>query len=312
MAFLGAVRQNMQYIAAVGAAVLYVGKVYPQVWGIRRYLEAVQLYKDGLPVPLDADSKRIGQEILTNMKLDPVSEASVRFFTVYGQNLLSKGSTSTRDGAIIGIPINFTYKSTREIERNKITLKNEAIDWHSDSGSSLLDSLIFSENARRFAIARELISVNTYHVHTQAILLSGFFSIAYCTGFVFNKVTNFHKKAPLPARMVVYSFIGFVGVTLYYLGLDTYNNYTDRKIERRTASLGRDYVEGGIEYYSQLLKRNVALRSLMKEGGPKTYTAYGNTVHTWRSPHMPLSARRDNLLAMLKALDAESKTEKSS
>ncbi|XP_046573590.1 transmembrane protein 177-like [Haliotis rubra] len=291
MALLAGVRRNMQYIAAVGAAVLYVGKVYPQVWGIRRYMEAVQLYKDGLPVPLDADSKRIGQEILNKLNMDPVSEASVRFFTVYGQNLLSKGSTSTRDGAIIGIPNNFTYKSTSEIERNKITLKNEAIDWHSDSGASLLESLIFSEKAKRFAIAREVISINTYHVHTQAILLSGFFSITYCAGFVFNKMTNFSKKVPIPARMVAYSFIGCIGVTLYLLGLDTYNNYTDRKIEKRTASLRRDYVEGGIEYYSQLLQRNVALRSLMKEEGPKIYTAYGNTVHTWRSPHMPLSAK---------------------
>lgn len=42
------------------------------------------------------------------------------------------------------------------------------------------------------------------------------------------------------------------------------------------AAMGMSYMEGGVEFYSKILGRNVALRQLMGKDGEKLYTVMGN------------------------------------
>lgn len=57
----------MQYVAAVGTAGLYVAVIYPHQWGLKRYMQVLQMYENGEPLSVDADCKRIGQEVGTRI-----------------------------------------------------------------------------------------------------------------------------------------------------------------------------------------------------------------------------------------------------
>lgn len=54
--------------------------------------------------------------------MDEKTRQAIRFFTVYGMDLFYAGSTKTRQGAIIGIPRNYSYNSKDDIERQDIVV----------------------------------------------------------------------------------------------------------------------------------------------------------------------------------------------
>ncbi|KAK7493214.1 hypothetical protein BaRGS_00015551 [Batillaria attramentaria] len=296
----------MQYTAAAGTAGLYVALVYPQLWGLKRYREMLQMYRDGEPQPVDPDSQRMGQKVLDTVMWDPVSEANVEFFTAYGQDIVHRGSTFSSYGAIIGVPISFTYRSADDVDKEKITLNNQSIDWNTPAGKQLLESMILSEKAREFAIARELFYLHTYHIHVRGLLFCSCCFASYWMGAAINAVYRLTQRTPVIVRASVFGLIAGVGATVYCLASDAYSWYIDRKVDRQAAALGCEYAEGGVEFYTKLLQRNIALRSLMGPDGGKKYTAYGNDIHFWRSPCVPLTTRRDDLLEAVKRFEKTS------
>ncbi|XP_041366054.1 transmembrane protein 177-like [Gigantopelta aegis] len=300
MAFQAFFQQNMQFVVAIGGSCLYLGSVYPHLWGVEKYRKMMEMHKNGKPVELTEDLKNIGQEILDKMLLQPYVEATINFFMVYGQDLVNKGSTSSRKGAVIGIPINFTYTSIDKVQKENITLNNKPIAWDTPAGQSLLDSLILSRKAHRFGIARELMTTNHQLVHARGILLMTCCYFSYTAGYAMNRLYNLQKRLKMPARLVMYSVFANIGMMSYFLLSDKLNWYKESKADRKAGELGREYAEGGVELYQKFLQRNVAMRSLMGEEGGKKYTVYGNEVHYWRSPHVPLTVRRDNLKEILK------------
>ena len=226
----------------------------------------------------------------------------MEFFTAYGQDIIHRGSTFSRFGGIIGIPVNFRYRSTEDVEKEKITLNNAAIDWDSAAGKCLLDSMVLSENGRQFAIARELFYLHTLHIYVRVALLGGSFFCAYWLGAAANAIYGFSRRLPTASRVVIYSLFAGMGATFYCFASDSYSWYRDRKVDRQAAGLGLEYAEGGVEFYNKLLKRNIALRALIGPEGGKRYTAYGNDIHFWRSPTVPLTSRRDAMQDYVKSM----------
>lgn len=247
-------------------------------------------------------------QILDKVRWDPVSEANVEFFSAYGQDIVHRGSTFTKPGGIIGIPINFMYRSVDDIDKEKITINNKPIDWNTPAGRSLQESLVLSEKARKFAIARELFYLHTHHVHLRGLFVGGSAFIAYWLGFAVNRLNRLPQRTTLPARIILYGFFTGIGAVVYCLASDTYSWYRDRKVDRQAGKLGKEYTEGGAEFYTKLLERNIALRTLMGPDGPRRYTAYGNDVHYWRSPSVPLTSRRDMLVELGKQQNCSSST----
>ena len=233
------------------------------------------------------------------MLLQPYVEATIDFFMVYGQDLVNKGSTSSKKGAVIGIPINFTYKSVDKVQKNSITLNNRPIEWDTPAGQSLLDSLILSSKAHKFGIARELMMTDNQLVHARGLMLGTCIFLSYSAGHVLNHLYNLRQKLKLPMRLFVYSIFANIGVTAFFLLSDKLNWYKETKADRKAGELGKEYAEGGVELYGKFLQRNVAMHCLMGEGGAKKYTVYGNEVHYWRSPHVPLTVRSDKMKEML-------------
>lgn len=224
------------------------------------------------------------------------------FFTAYGQDIVHCGSTFSRYGGIIGIPVNFRYRSTEDVEMEKIILNNKSIDWSSPAGKRLLDSMVLSEKGRQFAIARELFYLHTFHIYVRTALVGGSFFCAYWLGASANAMYGLSRRLPTASRAVIYSLFAGFGATLYCFASDSYSWYRDRKVDREAAALGLEYAEGGFEFYSKLLQRNIALRALMGPEGGKRYTAYGNDIHFWRSPTVPLTSRRDAMQEFVKSM----------
>jgi hypothetical protein len=71
--------------------------------------------------------------------------------------------------------------------------------------------------------------------------------------------------------------------------------YYERWADRKTGKLSLDYAKGGVEFYSKILQRNMALRGLMGPSGEKMYTLYGNDVEFLRQSHVPYSERKKNM-----------------
>lgn len=174
---------------------------------------------------------------------------------------------------------------------------SSSINWESEAGRQLEESLILGENAKKFAIARELFYVKTHHVTVEAGIASGslMFSFVSCVA----ASDMFLQQAPRLLKSIVYFPIWVLGYIIYTSGKDNYFCYRDRRADEKAAMLGQEYAEGAVEFYSKLLQRNVALRTLFGENGPKYYTVYGNQVQKWHDPHMPLTSRKDAMVAYL-------------
>ena len=73
------------------------------------------------------------------------------------------------------------------------------------------------------------------------------------------------------------------------------NCLRDNKVDKKVASLGQEYSQGGVEYYTKLLRRNVILRSMMGSSGENLFTKFGNDKTYIRRKHVQTTTRRDNL-----------------
>lgn len=60
------------------------------------------------------------RQVETDMDLKQGSLPKVSAFTVYGFDIFNLGSLNYKTGATIGIPANFPYKSTEDIDRRSI------------------------------------------------------------------------------------------------------------------------------------------------------------------------------------------------
>lgn len=58
--------------------------------------------------------------------------------------------------------------------------------------------------------------------------------------------------------------------------------------------MGINYAKGGVEFYTRIIQRNIALRSLLGTDGEGKYTQFGNDVEFLRQKHVPFSVRKKN------------------
>lgn len=83
--------------------------------------------RDGFPVPVSADTLQKINQAKIDLKLEkdianriPTEKA----FTVFGFDVLHIGSATFRSGALLGIPINFSYKSSiSDADKKKIVVR---------------------------------------------------------------------------------------------------------------------------------------------------------------------------------------------
>ena len=147
----------------------------------------------------------------------------------------------------------------------------------SDEVNKFSSSMILSDEAKKFAIAREVQrSITQPHLMVGAIT-SVFTLLTYNTARVLNRKLGLFRQPPL-IRGIMYLGLLPTMMLSYVLIKDAYNRMAERDLERRTSSISSEYAKGGVEYYEKMLQRNIALRELVGPGGKDQYTGTGDLV----------------------------------
>ena len=81
----------------------------------------------------------------------------------------------------------------------------------------------------------------------------------------------------------------------------------EQATDERVTLLGDEYAKGGVEFYTKILQRNVALRSILDDEGAKLFTAFGNDHTFFRTRHVPYTVRRDSAIRRYEALTNKNK-----
>ena len=206
-----------------------------------------------------------------------------------------RGSCKTKGGTLIGLPANFRFRNAEEAsaDRAKLLVGGAGLDWSKDTSQRFLKSLVLSDSAKRFAIARQVKFADTWHVLNRPLMLSTTAILAYAVGHLANGLYGLRTRVPTRVRAVMYTGIGACALVFYTLVNDSYNCYLENASDRQAAELGKDYAQGGVEFYQKTLERNRALRELVPRGD-KYYTAFGNRVATWRQREVPLMQRLEH------------------
>ncbi|XP_013786320.1 transmembrane protein 177-like [Limulus polyphemus] len=249
----------------------------------------------GVEKPLKKEVKDRAEKVLEECKITDREKGLARFFTVFGFDTFHAGSTYTKMGTIIGLPYHFSYNSKEEIDHSKIQVYNNSEPkWGSTAGQELLDSLILSENAQKFAIAREIHLGTTSYVYVFGGLFSLSTTSAYSLGSALSTKYGI-RLARMPIRLTLYTLCGLLGFAIFITLKDNASLYWDKYADEMAAQTGNGYIEGGIEFYQKMLQRNRALRHLMGNYGKKVYTATGNNEVLFRMSHIPYTSRLDFL-----------------
>ena len=140
----------------------------------------------------------------------------------------------------------------------------------------LQNALILSDDAKRFAIARELERAKTSSYRTNGVILPISIVIGYLISRTVNKKFDLLRRAPR-LRLRMYGIIApamiFFAITLE----DINKYYQEASLDTKICHMGPNYAKGGIEYYDKQLKHNVALRELVPDNLAKNaYNLHGD------------------------------------
>jgi hypothetical protein len=175
-----------------------------------------------------------------------------------------------------------------------IQVDTKPVEWGSDDGKLLQHAIVLSENAQKFAIARELSHLDTYHVYNYGLIPSIALLLQYFLSATANDKFYGHFK-PKSFRYSVYAIIGIFTYGIYATGTDALTRYYENSADSRAAALGLNYARGGVEYYTKMVQRNMALRELMGSRGESLFTKFGNYNELIRSRHVQPLIRKENL-----------------
>ncbi|KAJ9598453.1 hypothetical protein L9F63_010849 [Diploptera punctata] len=283
---------------AIGSSVTYF---LSHTFLLSKYKEIVQMYGLGVEVPVSNKVRKLFEEVMNEMQVPELEKKYIKPFTVFGFDMFHAGCTATRTGAIIGIPSNFSYKTTGDIDKHNIVVNSDQVSWGSDAGKKLLDAMILSEAAQKFAIGREIAHVQSSYIYLHAVFPVSIIGSTYVLTANLNHRMGFLNR-PFPLRFILYTLTGLFGFGMWIFLQDFTTISYETESDNAMISLGEEYIKGGIEFYSKLLQRNIALRNLMGQKGEKLYTVTGNDQYMLRQKHLPLTMRKEYFELQLEEL----------
>lgn len=285
----------------VGCGGVFSANIFYQVFPEYTYRKVYQAWHKGRPVSLSEKLEDVFQEVLKDSGVSFPKNFSA--FAAFGFHPVGAGVPWLPSGVQIGIPANFnsTTDDPSGISNRNILINGKELEWDSDSGSALKNSLVFSPEAQKFAIAREVARLEAggpvLHAAVAPACLAGacIYSVALKQIFGLRAGSIFFRAG-------VNVFAVGLGVVSYILASEALSQGLDYSSDHRAACLSSDYAMGGLEFYEKILKRNKTLRSLMGTKGEEMYAPSGNLFpgHLLQLRHAPYTSRRDKILNILK------------
>lgn len=265
------------------------------------YRQVYQAWYKGEPVKLSQKLQDVFQQVLTDFGIRTPQNFSA--FASFGFHPVGAGVPWLPAGAEIGIPANFnsTAEDPSGITNRNIFINGKTIDWSSDDGAALKEALVFSPEAQKFAIAREVARLQAGGPVVTAAVAPVCLGGVWVYSVVLKQVFGLHA-GPALFRWAVNAVALGLGAVSYFFTSDAISQWIDNTTDRQAAGVSKDYAKGGVEFYDKILSRNRKLRSLMGPKGEEMYAPSGNLypAHLLQLKHTPYTVRRDGILTLLK------------
>ncbi|XP_055307159.1 uncharacterized protein LOC129571383 [Sitodiplosis mosellana] len=243
-----------------------------QTFFIDYYLNFVRAYRNGLPLEVPEELESLVDKASDRVKLTVVEATYLKAFMISGFDIRTYGSVHSRYSGWIGLPLNYMYSTSQDIDRMNLKLRTEQIDWNSKYGELLEKSLVLTEDEKLFGILRSVLELRNYnHIHTTLVPGATIFAL-YSSARAINDRYNLFQ-IPRSGRMLVYTVLSFFAYGIYSFITDTIRISQVSSIDKALVELGTDVIESGIRFYEKLLRKNIAIREL---SGKDLYSVKGN------------------------------------
>ncbi|OWR53330.1 hypothetical protein KGM_208573 [Danaus plexippus plexippus] len=276
-------------------------KFSPHTFLLEKYQDMVAYYQNSQPVELPKELSQKCVKCMDLLNLSDTHRKLVKPFSVFGYDLFHAGSTSSKYGVLIGIPVNFTYKSLEDVEKQDVQVNGKPLDLTTEVGKKLGEAIILPEKVKDFAICREILMAQNSKIIFQSTFPFVSIFLVYNMAQYLNRRLNLYA-AHANVRVVLYSLLGLFGLGTYFLCQDMSEVHYETVADKKLTELGVDFIESGVIFYEKLLQRNQALRELMGKEGERKYTKLGNENYGIRQPHLALVHRKQFFEEKLKEL----------
>lgn len=262
--------------SVVTGAYLAIHTVYNE-----NIMKHLQMYRMKFGVPVDPQLYNLLEQTLADMNVDTNSSAAL--FNFVGNEVYSVGSLNLPTGAYIGLPYNFSYTDPSQLKVEQIRLLGQYRTKRSINApviKHLFQSLILSEDAKKFAIAHQLNFLTSSYIFVKSANI--FLSIlgSFLLAPVVNRrlgYSTLQKRLP----RVFGGLACFLAVTVFAGSIidELLDELYDIRALRRTLKIAptANYQTGAVEYYSKLINRNKALYELLGDHASQYYTEDGQT-----------------------------------
>lgn len=258
-----------------------------------------QYWPKGQPALLSAELQRLFQEVLQDIGVP--SGHWYEAFATFTFQPVSAGFPRLPAGSVVGIPASFLVGPLTSPDQ-PVIVHGQRVDWQSPAGTRLRDALTLSRDAQKFALAREVVYLESSAAALQALPAPACLAGTWALGVGAKHALGLYG-GPMNLRAAFNLVAAVAGFVAYAFSMDSLTHAIEAWLDRRTASLSAAYAQGGVEFYEKVLSGNLALRSLLGRRGEELYTPSGNIVprHSFRIKHLPYTTRRDSVLQMWRA-----------
>jgi len=244
-----------------------------------------------------------------DIQLSPDELINTKFFMGTQPDTYCWGSysSSNASGVLIALPHYLAYEHVNDIDLRKFRFAQPTTDsekikqgylnkrqLESKEAKIFQNAMVLSDNAKRFAIAREVYRGKTNQYLTNGLILPTFIGIGYLLSRTINRKLFLFKKPPI-FRGIMYCIVATASIYTAVLFEDIKKYYLDIALDEKTCKLGAEYTKGGIELYDNTIKWNLAFRLLAHENwGKDMFNLEGNCWPSLFRPHkhIPITLRR--------------------
>lgn len=248
---------------ASGVSALSFYRIYQHTFDAKN--ECIKMsYYGNLETPLDGNTQAVVDKVIDKLLFKATAKqmALTQFYWCNKPYVHYTGSTMSRFGTYIGIPIHYRYQNVSEVDLSDIQSSLNSPLEKSELLQRLRESLVLSENAKKFAISSEFFSADSYHLVAKGSNIIMIFGVYVTLQHI---LSGFLLKAPPPTVFFALIGVACVWTAVNFIVCGIYYTRLRASSDRKAALLGKDFLDGGLEYLRKVAERNVVLRELNPE-----------------------------------------------